>query len=340
MHASPLGPLTARKQHLFHSLAAHALAVTGLPLSIAAASSSLIASLMGVNLPRTVCTRFFVTCSVLCRVSWVAFVRQDRLSPRRAAHFALPFPGQRAPFASHPAAPGHNLLTCRHPFFGGCSSSGTRATAAPLLASQAPVPIRVDAVLRHVTVQVWRTIVPPDGTSLSERALGDIDLIPCGAFDRRVTSALCCRNRSARIHQLPNKFHPFFFAKSWIGHSPKAAPYDEVAPVRRYGMLRCRLWHPRFTLVVRTHAFTIQRPSSKGRPWRDGLSIVSLHGQLRRALPPWWKPCSDLPRTACDNETFGHLLSIVDDDTEVGWAIPQSSLADFDQHDCRHPEAS
>lgn len=64
----------------------------------------------------------------------------------------------------------------------------------------------------------------------------------------------------------------------------------------------------------------------KGRPFGRPFHCRACRGQPRRAEPPIGRPSSYiLPHAARDNETFDHLLSLVDDGLNMDRSIPGSS---------------
>ena len=99
------------------------------------------------------------------------------------------------------------------------------------------IPVGVDRVLRHVPVEVGRTIVPPDRASLAERSLGIVHGAMGRRFGLRIPVRLRIPDRAPGRHQPLRQLRSLRLFKARVGHPPKPAADDEVASVRGHRVL-------------------------------------------------------------------------------------------------------
>lgn len=99
------------------------------------------------------------------------------------------------------------------------------------------VPFGVERVLGHVPVEVRRAVFPPYRTAFAERPLYLVDCLVRGSLGLEIGALLGVSDRPTGRHQPTDKVVPLRFVETRVRHAPEPAADDEVAAVRRDGML-------------------------------------------------------------------------------------------------------
>ena len=94
------------------------------------------------------------------------------------------------------------------------------------------MPRRIRCGPDQVTVEIGRTVVPPDRAAFSQEVLGLVDLLA----GRLQAVGIACASRQADspscTHEQGDMTGPVFGRQTWIRSTPQAAPHDDVPAVR------------------------------------------------------------------------------------------------------------
>jgi hypothetical protein len=91
-----------------------------------------------------------------------------------------------------------------------------------------------------VPVKVWRAVVPPDRTALTECPLDLVDSLVRGSLGLEIGAPLDVPDRPTGRHQPADEVVPLRFVKTRVRHAPEPTADHEIATVRRYGVLHER----------------------------------------------------------------------------------------------------
>jgi len=105
------------------------------------------------------------------------------------------------------------------------------------MSDQTGEPRSVRRVLRHLTVQIRRTVAPPGRPAFPELMLGGIHPTPRSLLGAFVASPFGHANVSTRGHQLFCEIGATVGVEGWISRTPEAAADNEIATIRRHRML-------------------------------------------------------------------------------------------------------
>lgn len=93
------------------------------------------------------------------------------------------------------------------------------------------VPLGVGSVLHQAPVEIWSTVVPPDRSAFTQRALGVVDSSMRDEFRIGIRRLLRVSDRPPRRHQARHETAALGFAKFRVRHPPETPSDDKVTTV-------------------------------------------------------------------------------------------------------------